>query len=120
MSFLRPLVTLLLWQLIGELLRLVLHLPIPGVVLGMVLFAAWLSRSKIGPDPALERTSDGLLSILGLLFVPAGVGIFANLPLIRPAILPIVTSLVVSTLLTLLVTARVLQWLFQRREARQA
>ncbi len=117
MSSLRAFVSLLLWQLLGELLRLVLHLPLPGLVLGMVLFATWLSFTSKDLDPALERTSNGLLGIFGLFFVPAGVGIFANIPLLRTAVFPILASLVLSTLVTVIVTAGVFQWLTRRCQA---
>ncbi len=116
MALLQSVATLLLFQLFGELLHTLLHLPLPGPVLGMGLLTVWLLRSKQELNPALARTAEGLLSILGLLFVPAGVGIVANLALIRTAWLPLTVSLVISTLLTLVVTAAVLQGLLKRQQ----
>jgi putative effector of murein hydrolase LrgA (UPF0299 family) len=116
MAILRSFFVLLLFQLAGEALRTAAHLPIPGPVLGMVLLAAWYIARKREPSPAIQQTADTLLGWLGLLFVPAGVGIIANLALLRAAWLPITVSLVGSTLLTLLVTA----WLMQRLGSRSA
>jgi holin-like protein len=110
MSMIKPIFLLLLFQLAGEALRAATHLQVPGPVLGMILLAAWYILRRRDPEPALEQAADGLLSWLGLLFVPAGVGIVANLALLRTAWLPISVALVGSTFLTLLVTA----WIMHR------
>ncbi len=114
MGILQSFFTLLLFQLGGEAIHQLLHVPVPGPVLGMVLLAAWYIARKRIPDQAMERTADTLLSWLGLLFVPAGVGIVANLALLRAAWLPITVSLIVSTLLTLAVTAFLLDRMTRR------
>jgi putative effector of murein hydrolase LrgA (UPF0299 family) len=114
MAILRAFLVLLLAQLAGEALHRALHLPLPGPVLGMALLAAVLLLRKREPDEALVTTSNGLLRWLGLLFVPAGAGVVANLPLLRSAWLPIVVALVISTILTASVTALVMQWLLRR------
>jgi len=101
---------LLLCQLAGEALRAVSHIQVPGPVIGMVLLAAFYILRRREPSPALQRASDGLLSWLGLLFVPAGVGIVANLALLRSAWLPISVALIGSTFLTLVATA----WIMHR------
>ena len=106
---------LLLCQLLGELLSRCLHIPVPGPVLGMVLLALWYGMRRREPEPSMRQASDGLLRWLGLLFVPAGVGVFAHLPLLRAAWLPIPVALLGSTLLTLLITALLMQWLGRSR-----
>ena len=113
MTFLLSFATLLLFQLAGELLHAMLHLPLPGPVIGMALLTAFL-LAKGGVEPALAATADQLLSMLGLLFVPAGVGIITNLALLRSAWLPLTASLVLSTVLTLIVTAGVMHLLIKR------
>ncbi len=84
------------------------HLPLPGPVLGMVLLAAWYIVRRTTPDAHLNRASGTLLNWMGLLFVPAGVGIIANLGVLRSAWLPVLVALVGSTLFTLLITAGVM------------
>ena len=64
----------------------------------------------------LEQAADGLLGWLPLLFVPAGVGIVANLALLRSAWLPISVALLGSTFLTLITTA----WIMHRLGRRAA
>ncbi len=114
MAVLQSFATLLLFQLAGEVLHTSLRLPLPGPVLGMALLTAALLLRKREHDPALLSTADGLLSILGLLFVPAGVGIVTNLALLRSAWMPLTVSVLVSTLLTLVVTAGVMHILLKR------
>ncbi len=110
MSMIKPIFILLLFQLAGEALRAVTHTKVPGPVIGMILLAAFYILRRREPSPELQRAAAGLLSWLGLLFVPAGVGIVANLALLRSAWLPISVALIVSTFLTLITTA----WIMHR------
>ena len=107
--------SLLLCQVLGEVLSRALHLPVPGPVLGMLLLAGWYGLRHREPGKPMRHATDGLLRWLGLLFVPAGVGIVDNLPMLRAAWLPVTVGLVGSTLLTLLTTALLMQWLSRGR-----
>ena len=119
MDILRSFGLLLLAQLAGEVLHRVLHLPVPGAALGMALLAAALLLRKREPSPALTTTANGLLSWLGLLFVPAGVAIVANLGRLGQAFVPIVVSLVVSTMLTVGGVALIMQRMLGRRAGKE-
>jgi putative effector of murein hydrolase LrgA (UPF0299 family) len=116
MATLRSFLILLAAQLAGEALHRALHLPLPGPVLGMAILAAVLLLRKREPDAALVQTSNGLLRWLGLLFIPAGAGVVANLRLLRSAWLPIAVALLLSTAFTVVATALVMQWLLRRGE----
>jgi holin-like protein len=112
---LSALLVLLVCQLAGEVLRTVLHIPVPGPVLGMLLLAGSYAVRRRDPGKPMRHAADGLLRWLGLLFVPAGVGVVANLDLLRAAWLPVVVALFGSTLLTLLTTALLMHWLVRSR-----
>ncbi len=111
----RALALLLVCELAGEVLARVLGLAVPGPVIGLALLAllAVVHARVVGAETsAIEKTELGvtasaLLGSLGLLFVPAGVGIVQQLPLIGAYALPIFAALLVSTVLTLLVTVYV-------------
>ncbi len=107
--------SLLLCQLVGEMLSRGLHIPIPGPVLGMLLLTGWYGLRRREPGKPMRHASDSLLRWLGLLFVPAGVGIVANLSTLRANWLPITVGLVGSTLITLLTAALTMQWLTRSR-----
>lgn len=111
----QALTVLLGCQLAGEIFARGLALPVPGPVLGLALLAAglwWNAHRSGAPPEAVERTQIGklalaLLANLGLLFVPAGVGVVEQLPVLGNNAAAIVIALVVSTALTLVVTVGV-------------
>jgi putative effector of murein hydrolase LrgA (UPF0299 family) len=112
-------------QLAGELVRSSLSVPVPGPVIGMFMLAAVLGcrsrqrrSSENGFDPMLERTAETLIGSMGLLFVPAGVGIISEAGLLRQEWLPIVAALFGSTILGLLATGFVMHWANRPRKAR--
>ena len=119
MSFLNGIATLLFFQLLGEVIVMMLGLGIPGPVLGMIFL--FITLLLIGKVPEfLSFTSSNLLAHLSLLFVPAGVGVVTHLKRIGSEWFPIVTTLFLSTLLSMAVTALVMQWVVRRLVAREA
>jgi len=106
---------LLLFQLAGEVLAQMLSLPVPGPVIGMALLLLALVLRGSAPQE-VQRTANGILGHLSILFIPGGVGVMLYLPRLADEWLPIVASLVVSTVLTLTVTALVLRALQGRRD----
>lgn len=108
---------LLVCQLAGEVLVTALGLPIPGPVAGMaLLFTGLVLKGGANfPDrgTGLDGFSRGLLGHLGLLFVPAGVGVVLHLELLAEAWLPIAGALLLGTAITIVVTG----WLMQRLAA---
>ncbi|MCG5514413.1 CidA/LrgA family protein [Ectothiorhodospira shaposhnikovii] len=114
---LQAIIIILLCQLVGEVTVLVLDLPFPGPVLGMLLlFAGLVIRGET--PPALKAFSDTLLRYLALLFVPAGVGLMVHFGLVARDWLPILAALLVSTVLALVVTMLVLSGLIRLRARR--
>ena len=108
-------------QLIGEAARDALALPVPGPVVGMFLLAIVLARRGTRPDAvpaALGAMADTLISHMGLLFVPAGVGIVAEAPLLDQQWVPILAALVGSTVLSLGVTGIVMHRVVRSRNRR--
>jgi holin-like protein len=112
-------------QLVGEVVRGALHLPVPGSVIGMLLLAAALALRDRGNEPAdtpasspLDRTAGMLLQHMGVLFVPAGVGIIAEASLLRQQWLPIMIGVIGSTVLSLVITGLVMHRLAHAAEQR--
>ena len=102
----RGLFILTLYQIAGDLLVSLLHIPVPGPVVGMLLLFASLCIKKSLPND-LQEASGGLLQYIGLIFVPAGAGISMYLELIEREWKVILFASAISTILTLLFTALV-------------
>jgi holin-like protein len=108
MDFLTGITILVIYQLIGEMTALLLHLPVPGPVIGMaLLFLTLVIRG--GSAAPLDVAATSLLSHLSLLFVPAGVGVMVHFHRIGREWLPLSVALVLSTLATLAITALVMR-----------
>ncbi|WP_024930356.1 CidA/LrgA family protein [Methylophilus sp. OH31] len=110
------LVQLFLWQGLGELLSKFFLPGIPGPVLGLLLLLTFLClRKQVDSDLAL--VADSFRQHLGLLFVPASVGVLLFLPELQTHALAVSTALLVSVILTIAVTALVLKvfWYFSLR-----
>ena len=95
---------LLIFQSIGEGLAFVLHLPVPGPVVGMLLlFTALLCSPSL--LHRLEATATELLRHLSLLFVPAGVGIMVSGGSLQGHWWGVIVAVVFSTVITLAMSA---------------
>lgn len=113
---------LLLLQLVGEAAARGFALPVPGPVIGiMLLVAGLLLRDRFfggaGENGSpVEAAADGMLRHLGLLFVPAGVGIAQSWRALDGVLLPVAAALVGSTIVTLIVTVAVFRLVARRLE----
>ncbi|MDP5325886.1 MAG: CidA/LrgA family protein [Paracoccaceae bacterium] len=91
---------LLVFQLGGEVLGRLLGLPVPGPVLGMVgLVVAFVMVPGLGAR--VQPTAQGLLAHLSLLFVPAGVGVVAQIGVLGAHGGALLAALVISTVLAI-------------------
>lgn len=113
---LRALAVLLACQLAGEAITRSLALPLPGPVLGLVILVVLLFVAarwrKVEPatvdDTSLGRMSNGLIASMGILFVPAGVGVIQELGPLAQYGVALAAAIVVSSLLTMVITV----WVF--------
>jgi holin-like protein len=107
MTMLHGLALLLLCQSAGEAAARLLHLPLPGPVLGMLALLALLGWQPLRAPAG--QAADALLAHLSLLFVPVGVGVMTHLALISQHGLRMGLALLLSTWVGLAVTALVLR-----------
>jgi len=99
----------LCWLSVGEIAARSGLLPLPAPVTGLILLYAELAvRGKLPED--LGILADRLLQFLGMLFVPAGVGVIAHLHVLKAEALPIVAAVASGTAVTLFVTMVVANW----------
>jgi putative effector of murein hydrolase LrgA (UPF0299 family) len=94
------LVQILLFQSIGELVSKLLLPTLPGPVIGLILLVGWLVVRK-GINTELAAVADTFSQYLGLLFVPAAVGVVLFLPQLKANALAIISALVLSVIFTI-------------------
>ncbi len=109
MTLLHGLAILLLCQSAGEAAVRLLHLPLPGPVLGLLLLMLALGWERLRAPAG--QAADALLQHLSLLFVPVGVGVITHLDRLAAHGPVLLVVLLLSTWIGLAVTAGVLHWL---------
>jgi holin-like protein len=110
------LTVILLFEVSGDVLQTLLHLPVPGPVVGMaLLLVALIGKGRL-PD-GLDRAASGILCYLPMMFVPAGVGIMVHFELIRAEWLAICAALVVSSVLAIVITAATMRGIERAQQA---
>jgi holin-like protein len=102
------LVQILLFQGFGELASHFFVPRLPGPVIGlMLLLCFFLVKGKV--NPSVEFVALGFSQNLGLLFVPAAVGVILFLPQLKNHWLAITVALFASVIASIAVTALVLR-----------
>ena len=110
------LVQILLFQGLGEIVARFFLPLIPGPVIGLVLLLAWL-RARGSVPGHVDLVATAFSQNLGLLFIPAAVGVVMYWPHIRSHAVAIAAALVASVVATMAVTALVLRALAKDGEA---
>jgi len=104
------LVRILLFQGAGEVIAKFVVLLVPGPVIGLVLLLAYLAW-RGGVPEGVELVSSAFMRYLGVLFVPAAVGVVLFWPHLQQQSLAIAVALVVSAVATVAVSALLAKWL---------
>ena len=107
------LVQIFIFQALGELLSKFALPFIPGPVIGLVLLLAFLGLRGYVPA-SIDLVGSSILQHLGLLFIPASVGVVLYLPILQANAWAIASVLVVSVLATIAVTAGLLKALAKK------
>ncbi len=109
------LVKLFLFQAIGELISNFLIPFIPGPVIGLVLLLAFLVvRNNLPSD--IDTVGSTILQHLGLLFIPASVGVILYLPILKANAWAVLATLGVSVVATIAVTGGLLKLISGERD----
>lgn len=95
-----------------------LGIPIPGGVLGLLLFYGAL-LGRVIKLPWVDRAAKFLLQHMVLLFVPLTVGLMEMGPVLSRQALAIIASLLVSFLAVLLTTGLMAKWLLESEPAHE-
>lgn len=116
---LRTYLALLSCQAAGDIIRQVTGIPLSGPIIGIVLLLAGLI-ARGGASDEFYQSGHATLTYLSLFFVPPGVGVVEQLPLLRAHWLPILLALIVSTALAMASGALVMQSVERLRRQRRS
>ena len=113
MKYLRQFAIILFISLLGELLRILIPLPIPASVYGLVLMLVALTTGILKVHQVKEA-ADFLIEIMPVMFIPAGVGLLTAWGALKPVWFPIAVITVVTTVIVMVVTGHVTQFVIRR------
>ena len=99
---------------IGELLNLLLPLPIPASIYGLILLFAALCTKIIRLDQ-VEDAADFFLTLMPILFVPPTVGLMTRWDVLKNNIFGLLITCIVSTVLVMGFTGIIAQFLIRRQ-----
>lgn len=116
MPLLNGILILLVFQCCGEALKAYFSLSFPGPVLGMLLLFAGLCLYQ-GVPSVVAKSSQTLIPLLALMFLPASAGLFFLGPQFDQQWPAIITAVVLGSILSLIFNALVMKWLSQRGNA---
>ncbi|ASA20809.1 CidA/LrgA family protein [Paenibacillus donghaensis] len=94
----------------GNFLQRLLHLPVSGSIVGLLLLFVLL-LCRIVPLKWIEAGSVTIMSYLPLFFIPATAGIVNHLDIFSGKGLLLILILIISSVLTMAAAAHASQWL---------
>ncbi len=113
----------------GDLISYLSPVKAPGAVIGMVLLTLVLAvrrqtQTRFEEEAALpsklDRVADAVIANMGLMFIPAGVGVVAQLALVSANLAALVVAVIISTIAALMVTGWVFTTVEKGRQAHSA
>ncbi len=115
MRILRQLLIILGVWLAGEVISRVLHLPIPGNVIGMFIMLILLGTGVVRVE-RVEQVSNFFLENIALFFIPSVAAIIIYYEQIKGQVLQVLVSLFFSTVLVFLVTGYTVEGLLRLKK----
>jgi len=109
---------LYLFFLVGDYLQKLLHLPVSGSIVGLLLLFVLL-LFRIVPVKWIEEGSVTILAYLPLLFIPATTGIMKHTDLFSLKGMVIILIIIVSTVITIAAAAHTSQYLSNLKSKRK-
>ena len=113
MEYVKQFWIILLFCALGEGFRVLLPLPIPASVYGLILLLVALLTGSIKLE-RVEETADFLVEIMPVMFIPAGVGLLTAWGVLQPIWLPVVVITILTTVIVMVVTGRVTQFVIRK------
>lgn len=114
MKYFSQIVYIVLFSLAGELLQALIPLPIPAAIYGLALMLAALATGILKLEQ-VQETSDFLISIMPILYVPICVRVLEYWGIISENAAAIFIISIVSTVIVFGISGRLTQRFMQRK-----
>ena len=103
---------------IGELLNLLLPLPVPGSVYGMILLflCLWIGLVKVSQ---IEDTANFLITIMPIMFVAPSVGLMNSYSAIANSIPVLLFICFFTTITTMSITGLIAQYIIKKGKKKE-
>ncbi|WP_312425733.1 CidA/LrgA family protein [Lacrimispora sp.] len=108
MKYIRQFTIILFISLAGEIIHLLVPLPVPASIYGLLIMLIGLKKKWI-PLEAVEDVSIFLIDIMPLMFIPAAVGLLDSWGVLRPILVPFLVITLLSTIIVMVITGKVTQ-----------
>ena len=118
MKYVRQLLIILFVSFLGELLKSIIPLSIPASIYGMVLLFLALEL-KILKVSDIKETSNFLIEIMPLMFVPAGVGLLDSWGALQPIWIQVVVITLISTVIVMGVSGSITQFVIRKGKKKE-
>ena len=115
MKYLKQFCIILFLSFLGEALRSGIPLPIPASVYGLVLMLGALV-SGILKVSQVRETSEFLIEIMPVMFIPAGVGLMDSWGVLKPVCIPVLLITVLTTVIVMGTTGAVTQQMIRKEK----
>lgn len=112
MKYIYQFIIILLVTFIGELLHYFIPLPIPASIYGLIIMLVLLCTKVIKLEH-VEKTSDFLIEIMPLMFIPGGVGLVTAWADLKPILIPVSVITVVTTVIVMVVTGKTTEFVMK-------
>lgn len=114
MRFVRQFCIILFISFLGEILHVILPLPVPASVYGLLLLFTALCTGILKQEQ-VNAAADFLIEIMPVMFLPAAVGLLEAWPSLRPICIPVIFITVITTIVVMAVTGQVTQYLIRKK-----
>lgn len=103
-------------NMVGNLVAIMLKIPIPGSIIGLLILLFGLYLNII-PVTSIQHGAGFILVILPLFFIPSTVGVIQYPELLSLKGVALILMVMVSTFITMIVVGRVSEW--DRKKSRK-
>ena len=115
MKYIKQFAIIALMTFIGEVLNLLIPLPVPASIYGMVLLFLCL-QTGILKLSQIEETADLLLGVMPIFFISPTVSLMSSIGVIKDSLLGVVVVCVISTAVVMVITGLVAQFVIRHEK----